>query len=182
LPQEQIARLAGSCGNGYKRINAMTKDAKADFWDRVDDVQAGMLGLTSDGKLVPMSPNLRKTRDGKIWFIAAKGEEIVDSTSATPLEARFVIADAKSGLYANVEGTLAHDNDTEVLDEIWNMVASAWFEDDKQDPDLRLLAFTPSKAAVWLSTTSGVKFLYEIAKANLTDTQPDTGYQAELTF
>ena len=38
----------------------MTKDAKADFWDRVDDVQAGMLGLTSDGKLVPMSPNLRK--------------------------------------------------------------------------------------------------------------------------
>jgi general stress protein 26 len=59
------------------------------------------------------------------------------------------------------------------LGEIWNIVASAWFEDDKQDPDLRLIAFTQFRAAVWLSTTSGVKFLYEIAKANLTDTQPD---------
>jgi hypothetical protein len=47
---------------------------------------------------------------------------------------------------------------------------------------LRLIAFTQFRAAVWLSTTSGVKFLYEIAKANLTDTQPDIGYQAELTF
>ena len=62
----------------------MTKDAKADFWDCVEDVQAGMLGLTIDGKLVPMSPNLSKMRDGKIWFIAAKGEEIVKNTSASP--------------------------------------------------------------------------------------------------
>jgi hypothetical protein len=62
----------------------MTKDAKADFRDCVEDVQAGMLGLTIDGKLVRMSPNLRKMRDGKIWFIAAKGEEIVKNTSASP--------------------------------------------------------------------------------------------------
>jgi hypothetical protein len=54
----------------------MTKDAKADFRDCVEDVQAGMLGR--------MSPNLRKMRDGKIWFIAAKGEEIVKNTSASP--------------------------------------------------------------------------------------------------
>jgi hypothetical protein len=43
-----------------------------------------MLGLTIDGKLVPMSPNLSTMRDGKIWFIAAKGEEIVKNTSASP--------------------------------------------------------------------------------------------------
>ena len=43
-----------------------------------------MLGLTIDGKLVPMSPNLSKMRDGKIWFISAKGEEIVKNTSSSP--------------------------------------------------------------------------------------------------
>ncbi len=157
-------------------------DAKKDFWDRVEDVQAGMLGLTDDGKLVPMSPTLRKERDGKIWFIAAAGEELVKSTATAPKEGRFVIADAKSGLYANVEGLLEQVNNKDILDELWNVVASAWFEDDKQDQDVRLLAFTPRKAGAWFSTTSGVKFLYEIAKANLTDTQPDTGYQADLTF
>lgn len=157
-------------------------DAKTDFWDRVDDVQAGMLGLEKNGKLVPMSPTLRKDRDGKIWFIAAAGEDLVNDTAAGPQDGRFVIADAKSGLYANVAGSLAQNNDKAVLDEIWNVVASAWFEDDKQDSDLRLLCFTPSKAGAWFSTTSGVKFLYEIAKANITGAKPDTGYQADLTF
>lgn len=157
-------------------------DAKKDFWDRIEDVQAGMLGLAENPKLVPMSPNLRKERDGKIWFIAAAGEDLVDHTQSTPKDARFVVADAKSGLYANIEGQLSQVHDKAILDEIWNVVAAAWFEDDKQDPDVRLLCFTPQRSATWFSTTSGVKFMYEIAKANLTDTQPDTGYKADLTF
>ena len=157
-------------------------DAKKDFWDRVGDVQAGMLGLTGDGKLVPMSPTLRKDRDGKIWFIAAKGEELVKNTATAAKEARFVIADAKSGLYANVEGHLEQVNDKAILDELWNVVAAAWFEDGKEDPDVQLLCLTPRMAGCWFSTTSGIKFIYEIAKANLTGSEPDQGYQAELTF
>lgn len=157
-------------------------DAKKDFWDRVDDVQAGMLGLSENSKLVPMSPTLREERDGKIWFIAAAGEEIVSNTAAAAKPARFVIADAKTGLYANIDGELAQINDKEVLDEIWNAVASAWFEDDKEDADVRLLCLTPRTSATWFSTTSGVKFMFEIAKANMTGAEPDTGYQADLTF
>ena len=41
----------------------MTKDAKADFRDSLEDVPAGMLGLIIDGKLVQMSLNLRKIRE-----------------------------------------------------------------------------------------------------------------------
>lgn len=160
----------------------MTKDAKADFWDRVDDVQAGMLGVADSGKLVPMSPALRKDRDGKIWFIAAKGEDIVNAVSTGAQDAKFVIADAKSGLYANIDGSLAHVDDKVILDELWNVVASAWFDDDQDDADVRLLCLTPRTSATWFSTTSGVKFLFEIAKANLTDKEPDMGYKADLTF
>lgn len=161
----------------------MTTDAEADFWDRVDDVQAGMLGLTSDGKLVPMSPALRKESDGKIWFISAAGEGLVsDTADGGAHAARFVIADAKSGLYANVEGTLVQVEDEVVLDELWNIMASAIFDGEKSDEDIRLLAFTPQQAGAWFSTTSGVKFLYEMAKAKMTDAQPDMGYQADLTF
>lgn len=157
-------------------------DAKQDFWDRVDDVQAGMLGLTSNGKLVPMSPNLREKRDGNIWFIAAAGEELVKNTTGAPQEARFVIADAKSGLYSNVEGTLSLVDDKAILDEVWSTVAAAWFEEGKQDPDVRLMCFAPKMAGTWFSTTNPVKFIYEIAKANITGEEPDQGYQADLTF
>ena len=157
-------------------------DLKKEFWDRIEDVQAGMLGMESDGKLVPMSPNLRKERDGKIWFIAANGEDLVAQASATPQKARFVVADAKNGLYSNVEGTLTQVNDQAIVDELWNAVAAAWFEDGKQDADIRLLAFEPRLAACWFTNTNPLRFLYEIGKANVTGDEPDVGQQADLTF
>lgn len=162
----------------------MTTDANSDFWTRVADVQAGMLGLTNEGgKLVPMSPALRKELDGKIWFISAAGEDLVSETASIGAHpARFVIADAKSGLYANIEGSLAQVEDDTVLDELWNIMASAIFDGEKDDEDIRLLAFTPRMAGAWFSTTSGVKFLYQIAKAKMTGAKPDMGYQADLTF
>ena len=157
-------------------------DAHKEFWDRLDDVQAGMLGLTSDGEIVPMSPSLREADDGKIWFITAEGTDLVTKLTAGPAEGRFVVADSSSGLYSNITGTLALENDRDVLDEIWSPVASAWFEDDKADADLRLVSMTPARAATWFSTTSGIKFLYEIAKANISGSKPDTGWQADITF
>lgn len=162
----------------------MNNEAISDFWSRVGDVQAGMLGLTADGgKLVPMSPALRKEIDGKIWFITVAGEDLVKDTAGHGAHpARFVIGDAKSGLYANIEGTLTQVEDDAVLDELWNIMASAFFGGEKDDADIRLLAFTPKMAGAWFSTTSGVKFLYEIAKAKMTGAEPDMGYQAELTF
>ena len=157
-------------------------NAKDDFWDRMDDVQAGMLGLDTDGELVPMSPNLRKERDGKIWFITAKGTDLVKKSSGVPQPARFVVADPKAHLYTNVEGTLELSDDKEVLDEVWSVMASAWFEDGKQDEDIMLMCFTPKKAGAWFGTENPAKFAYEIAKANITGSKPDTGYQDTLVF
>ena len=157
-------------------------DANKEFWDRIGDTQAGMLGFEGDATLVPMSPNLREERDGKIWFITAEGTDLVAKAGAGAGPARFVVADPKSGLYSDVAGTLKLEGSQEVLDEIWSPIASAWFEEDKADPDLRLLSFTPTRARASFSTTNPVKFLYEIAKANLTDTKPDTGWQADITF
>ena len=159
-------------------------DAKEEFWDRLDDVQAGMLGLIKNGETVPMSPNLRDDdgKDGNVWFITAKGTDLVKNTESGAQEARFVVADAKSGLYANIEGELSQSHDKAILNELWSLIAAAWFEGGKEDPDLVLLCFKPKKAAAWFSTTNPAKFLYEIAKANLTDEMPDTGWQADIGF
>ena len=157
-------------------------DATQDFWKRIGDTQAGMLGLASDGELVPMSPNLRDDNDGKIYFITAKGTDLVEKTKDVALPARFVAAEGKSGLYCNIEGTLEMCHDSAIVDELWSPIAAAWFDEGREDEDIRLLAFTPKSGAAWFSTTSGAKFVYEIAKANMTGDQPDTGYQAELRF
>lgn len=158
-------------------------DAREEFWDRLDDVQAGMLGLTSDGQMVPMSPSLYDDgKDGAVWFITSQHTDLAKALVAGAAAGRFIVADPKEGLYANIEGQLSLVDDQKVLDDIWSPMAAAWFEDDKQDDDLRLVRFVPARAAAWFSTTNPVKFMYEIAKANMTDEMPDTGFQADLTF
>lgn len=160
----------------------MTK-AKEEFWDRLEDVQAGMLGVASDGRLVPMSPNLYEDgEDGVIWFITAQGTDLVDALASGGQAGRFVVADPKEGLYANIDGQMSLSDDKKVLDEIWSAMAAVWFDEGKQDPDLRLIRFVPSHASAWFSTTSAAKFIYEIAKASMTDEMPDTGWKAEISF
>ena len=153
-----------------------------EFWERMGKVMAGMLGTPTE-RLVPMSPNLREDhRDGRIWFITAKGTDLVELCEAGPQEGRFVVGDHGAALWADIEGQLELHTDPAIVDEVWNAMAGAWFEEGKQDPDLRLLAFTPRAAEVTLSEESGVKYFYEIAKAKITGEKPDGGWQGVLTF
>ncbi len=156
-------------------------DTKHEFWDRMRKVQTGMLGLASDNRLVPMSPNLDDDPN-EVWFITAQGTDLVKAVTTGPQNGRFVIADPKAGLYADVEGTLNLSMDKKKQDEVWSAVASAWFEEGQEDPDVRLIRFVPTRSETWITSTSGLKFLYEIAKGNLTGKEPDMGEHASLTF
>ena len=152
---------------------------KDTFWDRMDDVQAGMLDA-GDARFVPMSHYIDREANA-LWFITAKGTDLVEAVNGGPQPARYVVADAGAKIYACVDGVAALSDDRQKLDELWNAIASAWFEGDKQDPDLRLVRLDVGEAEVW-HTDGGAKFLYEIAKANLTDSVPDMGDQGKLRF
>ncbi|MGR3638176.1 pyridoxamine 5'-phosphate oxidase family protein [Alterinioella nitratireducens] len=156
-------------------------DLRQEFWKRLDDVQAGMLGLDGQDRLVPMSPQVDDDVPGHVWFITAKGTDLAEGVASGPKDARFVVADAKSGLYADVAGQLRQSNDREALDEVWSFIAEAWFEGGETDPDVCLLQFTPRAGEVSL-TDGGAKFLYEIAKSTLTDAKPDAGAQGSVSF
>ena len=143
------------------------------FWGRLDDINTGMLGATSDLRLVPMSHYVdRKT--GCLWFITAKGTELATQAASGPKDAIHIVSDAREGLYTRIDGQLSLSEDRAKLDELWNAVAASWFEDGKQDEDVQLLQFRPTKAEVW-TTDGSLAFLYEIAKAHLTDQKPDMG-------
>ena len=80
-----------------------------------------------------------------------------------------------------INGKLELSDDNAKLDEVWNAVASSWFEGGERDPDVRLLKFTMSEAEVW--TTAGrIGFFYEIAKSKITGTKPDTGDHFTVSF
>ena len=150
------------------------------FWKRLDGINAGMLGCAPDWRLVPMSHYADRDQS-VLWFITADGTDLVKAVEGGPQQAVHVVSEGGDKLYARMEGTLELSNDKAKLDEIWNAVASSWFEDGKQDEDVRLLKLKLSTAEVW-ATTGGLGFLYEVARSKVTGAKPDMGDQYEIAF
>lgn len=150
-----------------------------DFWSRIDDINAGMLG-PEGGRPVPMS-HYPDPENNALWFITARNTHIAEALADGPKAMRYVLACGTGKLYASIDGTASISHDREKLEEFWNAVASAWFEEDENDPDVVLVRLDLTEAEVW-ATDGGLAFLYEVAKANLTDTKPDMGTHGTLRF
>ncbi|MDW4496913.1 pyridoxamine 5'-phosphate oxidase family protein [Sulfitobacter sp. D35] len=157
----------------------MTTDLKQQFWERIGDVRAGMLAA-GDHRAVPMS-HFAMQDDNALWFVTADGTGVADAAKSGQ-SGEYVIGAADAQLYARVDGRLEHVTDREKLEQIWSPIAAAWFEDGKEDEDVCLVRFSPASAEVW-TTDGGAKFLYEIAKANLSDDKkPDIGDHGTVSF
>lgn len=150
------------------------------FWKRLGGINAGMLGTSKAQNFVPMS-HYADPEAGALWFITAEGTDLNAAAASGPVDAIHIIGDASGKLWARIEGQLEQSQDRAKLDEIWSAVASAWFEEGEEDPDLRLLKLTLTGAEVW-STTGSLGFLYQVAKANLTGKKPDMGEHFILSF
>ncbi len=59
-------------------------------------------------------------------------------------------------------------------------MVAAWFPEGKDDPELTLLRLEPDDAEVWIANKGPIRFAFEIAKANLTDQEPDLGRHSRL--
>ncbi|QQM33013.1 pyridoxamine 5'-phosphate oxidase family protein (plasmid) [Martelella lutilitoris] len=151
--------------------------SKSEFWKEMDDVRAAMLGIGS-ARHVPMAP-YPNDKEGVIWFITAKGTDLVKAIEAGETESSLIVT-GNGEMHARVEGRSEVVQDREKLEELWNPIASSWF-DGIDDPDIRLIRFTPDFAEVW-ATKGAIGFAIQIAKAKVTDEEPDMGDHFEVRF
>ena len=147
------------------------------FWKELEGVHSAMLAIGS-ARHVPMSPYARGD-DGAIWFITAQGTALVDAVTQDETDASLIVT-GESDIHARIEGNAALVQDRAKLEELWNPIASSWF-DGIDDPDIRLIKLTPAMAEVWL-TSGGLGFAFEIAKSKLTGKEPDMGEHFSLKF
>ncbi|WBU64972.1 pyridoxamine 5'-phosphate oxidase family protein [Paracoccus aerodenitrificans] len=154
----------------------MTEDLKKEFWKRLESIRTGMLEV--DGRFLPMSHNLIEG-DPNLWFITAKDTPMAQAAEQGA-RARYLICSDGKGVYADIEGVLAVSSDMQKLDEIWNIVASSWFEEGKRDPDLLLVSYAPGKAETWMSEAGALGFLYQVAKSKISGEKPDMGAHTTL--
>ncbi|GGL62068.1 pyridoxamine 5'-phosphate oxidase family protein [Wenxinia marina] len=147
------------------------------FWKHLEDVREGMLAV-GPSNAVPMT-HYADPETRALYFITARGTD-TGQAAMQPSEAVFIVASHKQNMWARIHGRAVSVRDPAKLDEYWNRFAGAWF-DGKDDPNVELIRMDLTEAEVWL-TDGNAKFLYEMAKANVSGAKPDVGAHDHLRF
>ena len=111
------------------------------------------------------------TEDVEIWFVSgddtAKIHEIVEDTRA------HVVCQKDHSAYLSLSGTASVIKDRLRVGELWKEAFRVWFPDGKDDPNLVLIRFRPSKAEFWDNTGfNRIAYMWESAKAYVTGKPP----------
>lgn len=131
------------------------------FWRALRDDKTLMLGVKGAGPAQPMTAQFDEDTGHNIYVFTAKDTDLVRALdSRQDAFAYFVSKDHE--LFAAIDGTLALDNDPQMIERLWNPYVEAWFEGGKSDPKLALIRLEPVRAQIWLNDRSflaGVKLL-----------------------
>lgn len=125
-----------------------------------------------DHHMQPMAPQV-DVDAGIIYFYSEKTSELGEAVMATPGKVHMCHIDGD--YQACVSGQLKPHYDKDTIDRFWGPMVDAWNPGGKEDPKMLMLKFMPEDAAVWASDKSMISVLYEVAKANVKDEQPDLG-------
>lgn len=116
----------------------------------IEDIRVAMLVTRSDEGLHgrPME-TLRTPFDGRLWFFTSsaspKALEIEEDA-----EVGLVYADARGQRHVFVTGSARLVRDPARIDALWSPEQAVWFPGGKNDPDLRLLQVTATRALYWI--------------------------------
>lgn len=156
--------------------------AKDRLFKTIDHERYGMLGV-SGGEPRHMQPMTAFHDEGEstLWFFTKHDTDLVKDVGAGRT-AMFCVMAKDRELQACIAGQLSASHDRERIEKYWGPMVSAWFPEGKDDPSLCVLRFDMSDAQIWLSDQNPVKFYWEMVRANVTDTPPDVGDRANVSF
>jgi general stress protein 26 len=157
-------------------------DPKGLLFDELDDAREGMLGIDGSGQhFQPMTHNVDREKEA-LYFITFRQADILKAIGSGA-HAHFTVVGKNGDFHTCIRGHIAEVKDEAKLDELWNPINAAWFDEGRKDPDVVLLKMDLIDAALWASTSSTVWFGLQILKANLSkEAKPDIGTQATVTF
>lgn len=158
-------------------------DPQTQLLETLKDARCVMLGSPNPAEhMQPMSPqiddDLIQNDPGAVYFFSDNTSDLGQAVLAGsgPVMLTYMTKDYQ----ACVRGRIYPQTDPALIDRFWNSIVASWYPDGKTDAKLMMLRFEMMDAALWASTGNPLKFLYETAKANLTDTVPDVGDRTHI--
>lgn len=115
---------------------------------------------------------LDKEFEGTLWFFTKDPSPKTADVASDP-QVNVALNDGKS--YLSLAGTASVEKDQARIDELWNPMVEAWFDEGREDPTIALLRVDATSAEYWSVDKPGFVRAFEVAKALVTRTTPDFG-------
>ena len=149
-------------------------------WELMKKIGFAML-VTHDGEKLrarPMSAYLDRDANA-IFFLSDARKHKDDEIAANP-NVNLSFADASDQKYVSVTGTAVVSNDRAKIKELFTTTAKAWW-DSAEDPNIRVLKFTPDDAEFWDSPGTVISYV-KMAAAAVTGSRPDLGTNRKVAI
>ena len=154
-----------------------TPEHKQYIWNLIKEIRTGML-VTKDDKSDdlggrPMSL-VQDEYDGTLYFYTSKDSSKVFEVQEDR-EVCLTFAQPDDQIYVSLSGRARVNHDRELIDRYWSPFVAAWFPEGKEDPEITMLEIKVNSGEHWKTEKGKIGQLFEIAKANITDSRPDMG-------
>ena len=149
-------------------------------WELMKKIGFAMM-VTRDGEKLrarPMAAYLDRDAN-TIFFLTDARRHKDDEIVANP-HINLSFADAGDMKFVSVSGTAVVSNDRAKIKELFNTPAKAWW-DSAEDPNIRVLKFTPEEAEYWDSPGTVISYV-KMAAAAVTNTRPDLGTNRKVAI
>ena len=149
-------------------------------WELMKKIGFAML-VTRDGEKLrarPMAAYLDRDNN-TVFFLSDARRHKDDEITANP-NVNLSFADAGDMKFVSVSGTALVSNDRAKIKELFGTPAKAWW-DSAEDPNIRVLKFTPDEAEFWDSPGTVISYV-KMAAAAVTGTRPDIGTNRKVAI
>lgn len=148
---------------------------KAKVWNMIKAIKVGMLTTEVAGSLHARPMHIVQNEYvGTLWFFTSKASAKVFEIKKDR-DVCMTFASVETETYVSLTGSATITQDRKLIEKYWNPFVAAWFPDGKDDPEVSLIQIHVRAGEHWDATSSKVIQLFEVAKANLTESTLDMG-------
>jgi general stress protein 26 len=149
-------------------------------WALMTKIGFAML-VTHDGDKLrarPMAAHVDRAENA-VFFLSDARRHKDDEIARNP-NVNLSFADSGAMKYVSVSGTAVVSNDRARIKELFTTAAKAWW-DSGEDPNIRVLKFTPDDAEYWDSPGMVISYA-KMAVAAATGSRPDLGTNRKVAI
>jgi general stress protein 26 len=149
-------------------------------WELMKKIGFAMMVTRDGGKLRarPMAAYL--DRDANTIFFLTDARRHKDEEIEANPQINLSFADAGDMKFVSVSGAAVVSNDRAKIKDLFSTPAKAWW-DSAEDPNIRVLKFTPDEAEYWDSPGTVISYV-KMAAAAVSGTRPDLGTNRKVAI